>query len=75
MNRDTAPSRPTFLCHGPVIPPPRRRIVAIDGKPVRTLDDLLSCVESHKPGDRVTITVLRGGEKVQVPVTLEQARE
>lgn len=50
------------------------RIVAVDGQPVKTLDDLLSTVESHKPGDRVVFTVVREGQTLEVPVELEQAR-
>jgi S1-C subfamily serine protease len=48
-------------------------IVAVDGKPVKSLDDLLSYVESKKPGDRVVMTVLREGEELKVTVELEQA--
>jgi len=47
-------------------------ILAVDGKPVRTADDLLAIVESKKPGDRVTVTVLRDGRRVDVPVTLDE---
>jgi S1-C subfamily serine protease len=50
-------------------------IVAVDGKPVETLDDLLSYVESRKPGDQVTLTVVRDGNKVPVPIVLEQSHE
>ncbi len=48
-------------------------IVAIDGKPVTSVDDLLTEVEAHAPGDRVTVTVVRGGREVDVPVTLGQS--
>ncbi len=48
-------------------------IVAIDGKPVKSVDDLLNEVEAHAPGDRVTVTVVRGGREVEVPVTLGQS--
>jgi S1-C subfamily serine protease len=47
-------------------------IVAVDGKRVKSLDDLLSYVESKKVGDRVVLHVVREGEKVDVPVTLEE---
>ncbi len=49
-------------------------IQAIDGKPMKSFDDLLSYVESKKPGDRVVFSVLRDGEKTDVPVELEQAK-
>jgi S1-C subfamily serine protease len=48
-------------------------IVAIDGKPVTTVDDLLTEVESHAPGDRVTVTVRRDGRSVDVAVTLGES--
>ena len=47
-------------------------ILAVDGKPVRTADDLLAIVESKKPGDRVSVTVLREGRRTDVPVTLDE---
>lgn len=46
-------------------------IVGIDGKRIRTADDLLTLIESKKPGDRVVLTVVRDGREVGVPVTLE----
>jgi S1-C subfamily serine protease len=49
-------------------------IVAVDGNAVKSLDDLLGYVESRKPGDKVVVTVLREGQKIDVTVDLEQAR-
>ncbi len=48
-------------------------LVAINGRNIRTVDELLSAVESHPPGTRVTVTVIRGGQKVEVPVTLAES--
>lgn len=45
-------------------------IVAVDGKRVRNVDDLLTEVESHAPGATVTLTVIRNGRPQDVPVTL-----
>jgi 2-alkenal reductase len=46
-------------------------IVAFDGKPIRTFDELLSyLVTSKSPGDDVVLTVLRDGQSVDVTVTL-----
>jgi S1-C subfamily serine protease len=45
-------------------------IVAIDGKPVKTYEDLLTEVEARAPGDDVVISVIRDGREVDVPVTL-----
>jgi S1-C subfamily serine protease len=48
-------------------------IVAIDKKPVRSVDEMLTEVESHAPGDVVTVTVLRAGSQVDIPVRLGQS--
>lgn len=48
-------------------------IVAIDGRDIRTFDELLAYLITNKgPGDTVTLTVLRGTEKVDVPITLDK---
>ena len=46
-------------------------IVAVDGKPIKTANDFLEAVESKQPGEEIVITVLRGGQQVNVPVRLE----
>jgi hypothetical protein len=51
------------------------RIVAVEGRAVKTLDDLLSYIESKKPGDRVSFHIVREGESYEVPVTLVEARK
>jgi S1-C subfamily serine protease len=45
-------------------------ITSIDNKAVHSADDLLSYVELKKPGQVVTLTVLRGGRAVKINVTL-----
>lgn len=45
-------------------------ITAVDGKPVRTLDDLLHAFEDAGVGARVTLTVERDKRRRQTPVTL-----
>jgi putative serine protease PepD len=45
-------------------------IVAFDGTPVTSEAELQSAVDSKKPGDTASITVLRDGERVTVEVTL-----
>ncbi|MBL8078045.1 MAG: trypsin-like peptidase domain-containing protein [Anaerolineales bacterium] len=48
-------------------------IVAIDGREIRTFDELLSYLITHKgPGDTVILTVLRGEEKTDISITLEK---
>jgi len=46
-------------------------IIAFDGKPVNTFDQLLSYLITGKsPGDTVVLTVLRDGEEVDLTITL-----
>ncbi|NPA91873.1 MAG: PDZ domain-containing protein [Chloroflexi bacterium] len=45
-------------------------ILAFDGKPVTSIEDLLQYLEERKPGDTVTLTIWRNGEKMDVKVTL-----
>jgi S1-C subfamily serine protease len=45
-------------------------ITSIDNAPVRSADDLLSYVELKKPGQVVTLTILRGGKVMKIPVRL-----
>ncbi len=48
-------------------------IVAIDGREVRTFDELLAYLITNKgPGDSVVLSVLRNNEKVDVTVTLDK---
>lgn len=46
-------------------------IVAVDGKPVETVDDMMDIMEQHKVGDRVTVEVLRHNKRVAIDVTLQ----
>lgn len=45
-------------------------ITAIDGKPVANLDELLDALERHRPGDTVTLALLRGGKSIEVSLRL-----
>lgn len=46
-------------------------IVAIDGKPVRTVGDLQNILQTdHNAGDTITVTFVRGGQQQQTKVTL-----
>ncbi len=46
-------------------------IVSFDGTPVRTENDLAALVAEHRPGERITLTLLRGGgDPRDVTVTL-----
>jgi S1-C subfamily serine protease len=45
-------------------------ITSIDGTPIKSPDDLLSYIEQKKAGQVVTLTVLRSGKSVKIPVKL-----
>jgi S1-C subfamily serine protease len=50
-------------------------IVAIDGKPVQDQQDLADVMNRHRSGDAVRVTVFRGKRKVELNVTLGEARQ
>jgi S1-C subfamily serine protease len=50
-------------------------ITAIDGKTVETRDALTRTMEQKKPGDKIELTVWRGGRSRKVSVTLGSAPE
>lgn len=45
-------------------------IVAVDGKPVLANNDLSDLIATHEPGDRVTLTVVRDGDRAEIVLTL-----
>jgi S1-C subfamily serine protease len=45
----------------------------IDGKELKSVDDLTAVLEKHDVGQRVTLTVFRDGKTVKIPVTLQAA--
>ena len=50
-------------------------IQAINGKKVITSDDLASAISSMKPGDKVSVQLVRGGKQVTVAGDARQAAE
>src|SRR5262249_19416831 len=48
-------------------------ILAFEGKPVNSPQEIATEIDRHKPGDKVTVTVLRGGRKIDVPIVLREA--
>lgn len=50
-------------------------IVAIDGQPVQDQQDLADLMNKHRAGDTVTVTIYRGQRRMQVRVTLGEARQ
>jgi S1-C subfamily serine protease len=47
-------------------------ILEIQGKSVRTFEELATEVDRFKPGERITVTVLRDNRKVDLQVTLQE---
>lgn len=61
----------TITISGQRIPVGGDVIVAINGVPVKGLDDILTyLVEKTSPGDKITLTVIRDGAVIDVSVTL-----
>ncbi len=50
-------------------------IVALDGQEIATPQDLSAAMNSHKAGDSVTLTVFRGRRRMDVKVTLSDAKD
>jgi S1-C subfamily serine protease len=47
-------------------------IAAIDDQPLQSTEDFFAALEARKPGDEVTLTVVRDGQRGSVPITLGQ---
>jgi len=50
-------------------------IIAIDGEEIRDQQDLAQVMNAHRAGDKVKVTVYRGKQKMDMDVTLGEARE
>jgi len=50
---------------------PKDIIIAIDDKPVTTVDKLMTRLDEYRVGDTIKITILRDGQVVEVSVTLQ----
>lgn len=46
------------------------RIIGVDGEKVESADDLLTYLDSKRPGQRVTLKILRSGQKIDLPLVL-----
>jgi S1-C subfamily serine protease len=47
-------------------------VVAIDGQAIESFSELAARIRAHKPGDRVELRVVRGGDQTTVTATLTQ---
>ncbi len=50
-------------------------IVAVDGEKIESQQNLAQVMNKHRAGDAVTVTIYRGKKKMDVSVTLAEARE
>jgi S1-C subfamily serine protease len=48
-------------------------VIAVDGEPVGRSEELTVAIDAHRPGDRVTIEVVRGGGSTELKATLDKA--
>jgi S1-C subfamily serine protease len=50
-------------------------IVAADGQPVTNAQDLSAAINAHRAGENMTLTIFRGRRKLEVTVTLSDAKD
>ena len=48
-------------------------ILEVQGKAINSVQDLNTEIDRYKVGDKITLSVLRGNRKIDVPMTLEEA--
>jgi S1-C subfamily serine protease len=48
-------------------------VIAVDGEPVGSSEELVVAVDSHEPGETISLEVVRGGSSTTVEATLDEA--
>ncbi|HET7530109.1 MAG TPA: trypsin-like peptidase domain-containing protein, partial [Mycobacteriales bacterium] len=48
-------------------------VIAVDDEPVGSSEELAVAIDKHKPGDTITVELVRGGSSMTVQATLDQA--
>ena len=48
-------------------------VIAVEGEPVGSSEELIVAVDEHEPGDTITIEVVRGGSSTELEATLDTA--
>ena len=54
---------------------PGDEVTAVDGDPIESGDELRAEIDARQPGDKVTLTIQRGGDEHTVQVTLAERPE
>jgi S1-C subfamily serine protease len=47
-------------------------LLAFQGKEISSLPEVVADIDHHKAGDRVTFTIFRDGQRMDVPITLQE---
>jgi serine protease Do len=48
-------------------------LLEFQGKPVNSAQELATEIDKYKAGEKVTMTILRGNKKMDIPITLTEA--
>jgi serine protease Do len=48
------------------------RIISVDGQEIESATEISPIVQSHVPGDQMTVVISRNGEEITVEVTLTE---
>jgi putative serine protease PepD len=48
-------------------------VIAVEGKPVGSSEELVVAVDAHDPGETITVEVVRGGSSTELEATLDAA--
>jgi putative serine protease PepD len=48
-------------------------VIAVEGEPVGSSEELTVAIDAHAPGDTITIEVVRGGSSSELKATLDTA--
>ena len=60
------------VCGNQQLPAGGDVLISVDGRNINSREDLDSIVDRHKPGDRVTVGLVRDDRKMELPVTLQE---
>jgi S1-C subfamily serine protease len=50
-------------------------IVGVDGKKISSVDEFLTAIEAKRPGETVTLRVMRDGRNIEIPLVLGEGDE